>query len=118
MKNFLRISLATAALLASTLVHAATVYIEEFARNTNVQYQSGYMPSLTHQTVVIGGSSTQSAAFSTGTYLIRVEVDATCSIQIGTTNPTATTTSMRFVAGQTEYFLVQPGDKLAVITNT
>ena len=33
-------------------------------------------------------------------------------------DPTATADSKRMAAGQTEYFTVAPGDKVAVITNT
>jgi len=97
---------------------AATVYVDEFQYNPTVTYQAAITPEVTHQTVAITGSSVQSNAFNSATRLIRVHADAICSIQIGSTNPTATTTSARFVAGQTEYFLVNPGDKLAVITNT
>lgn len=107
-----------ASLLLSVQCWAATVYIEEFSDSIPVtRYQAAVAPGITKQTVAIGGSSTQSSAFNTLTRLIRVHADAICSIEIGTTNPTATTSSMRFVAGQTEYFLVNSGDKLAVITN-
>lgn len=102
-------------------VQAATVYIEEFANQpapqSTVLWQAAKAPGITKQTVAIGGSSTQSAAFTSSTTLIRVHTDAICSIEIGGTNPTATVTSMRFAANQTEYFVVNPGAKLAVITN-
>jgi len=108
-----------AALLMTAQCFAATVYIEEYSDSIPVtRYQAAVAPGLAKQTVAIGGSSTQSAAFGANTRLIRVHADSICSIEIGGTNPTATTTSARFVAGQTEYFLVNAGDKLAVITNT
>ena len=107
-----KILFAFAALLMTAQCFAATVYIEEYSDSIPItRYQAAVAPA-------IGGSSAQSAAFGTNTRLIRVHADSICSIEIGGTNPTATTTSARFVAGQTEYFLVTAGDKLAVITNT
>ena len=67
-------------------------------------------------TVPISASSTQSQAFALGTNFIRVHCDAICSIQIGV-NPTAVTSVKRMIAGQTEFFGVQPGHKIAVIQN-
>ena len=73
-------------------------------------------PSLATHVVAIGGASAQSPAFSTGTHLVRVHADANCSLKFGQ-NPTASTTDLRTVAGFTEYFAVNPGDKVAVIAN-
>lgn len=102
----------------ASLANAATVYIEEYGQfRLPVYWQAAQTPGLAKQTVAISGSSTQSAAFGQFTVLIRVHADSICSIEIGGTNPTATATSARFIAGQTEYFLVNAGDKLAVITN-
>lgn len=102
-------------------IQAATLYIEEFANQPTPQatviWQAAKTPGLAKQTVAIGGSSAQSAAFTSSTTLIRIESDATCSVEIGTPNPTATATSMRVAAGVPEYFVVNPGDKIAVITN-
>lgn len=104
----------------------ATVYIEEFSNVAEAgnlvgpaltTAQAAKFPSITGQTVAIGGASTQSNAFSATTTLIRVSTDAICSILIGS-NPTAVTTRMRLAANQTEYFGVRPGDKIAVISNT
>lgn len=75
-------------------------------------------PGVANQTpVAIGGATTQSSAFSARTRVIRVHTDVICSVEIGGTNPVATTDSPRMAAGSTEYFCVTPGDKLAVITN-
>lgn len=112
-----RIAVSLALLLASFQAFAATVYVEEFAAPLPIYYQAALTPGIAKLTVAIGGSSAQSSAFASGVTLIRVHADAICSIEIGGTNPTATATSMRFAAGQTEYFLVRAGDKLAVITN-
>ncbi len=59
-------------------------------------------------------TTTQSAAFNAKTHIIRIHAEAICFIAFGS-DPTATTSSMRMVAGQTEYFGVSPGTKLAVV---
>jgi hypothetical protein len=74
-------------------------------------------PPLAEQTVAIGAGSVQSSAFADRTRVIRVHADAVCSILVGP-NPTATAAKKRFAAGQTEYFRVTGGDKIAVIQNT
>jgi hypothetical protein len=99
----------------------ATLYITEFRGGT--KDRNGFslpvarLPAVAEQTVAIGGTSAQSSAFNADTELIRVHTDAICSILVGS-NPTATATKMRLAAGQTEYFLVVRGSKIAVITNT
>lgn len=75
------------------------------------------MPPLASQTVAIDASSAQSAAFNDKTRIIGVTADAACSIAIGA-NPTADADSFRLAAGQTIFYEVQPGHKIAVITNT
>lgn len=98
----------------------AKVYITEHTRPTI--YQGGllpvaYMPPLATQTVAIGGSSVQSAAFNAKTVMVAVHTDAICSVEFGS-NPTATANSRRLAANTTEYFEVTPAQKVAVITNT
>lgn len=98
----------------------ATFYIAEYDR-LGVDYrglvQAGQEPAIATQTVAIGGTSTQSAAFNARTKFIRVHCDAICSVSFGT-SPTATTSTPRLAANQTEFFGVVPGHKVAVITNT
>lgn len=97
----------------------AVVYIAEFAGTYADHGRGGsaaFAPPVAEQTIAIGGASAPSAAFNTGTTLIRVHTDAICSIKIGTA-PTASATTSRLAAGQTEYYAVRPGDKIAVITN-
>jgi hypothetical protein len=96
---------------------AATLYVTEIqgAPPTSVYYQAAKMPAVANQTVSIGVASAQSSAFNSLTGLVRLHADIACHIVVGGTNPTATATSMRFIAGQTEYFVVKPGDKVAVI---
>lgn len=103
-------------LFACAAANAATVYVSEFG-NFQGLYQAALVPEITHQTIAITGASVLSNAFNVGTHLIRVESDATCSVQIGGNSPIATATSMRVSAGVPEYFIVQPGQRLAVITN-
>lgn len=66
--------------------------------------------------VTIAGASAQSAAFNASTRYVRLHTDAICSIAFGA-DPTATTASRRMAADQTEYFAVEGGHKVAVITN-
>lgn len=92
----------------------ATVYVSEYG---DIRANAAFEPRVADQTVAIGAGSAQSAAFNAATRFIRVHTDAICSIDIGA-NPTATATKSRLAAGQTEYFYVYPGHKIAVITNT
>ena len=59
-----------------------------------------------------------SSVFSTNTHLVRVHTDAICSIIIGATPLTASTSNARMAANQTEYYNVEPGQVLSVIANT
>lgn len=107
----------------------ATLYITEFQAlgqaglptngyGPNGPTQAAQQPPVVDQTpVAITGASAQSAAFNAATTLVRIHTDSICSVLFGA-NPTALTTSARMVAGQTEYFGVLPGMKVAVIANT
>lgn len=105
----------------------ATLYITEYAKQGGghpLAVPVGEEPELANQTVSISGSSTQSSAFNNNTSLLRIHTDAICSIEFGT-NPTATTSTKRLAANQTEYFAVVPPGasgatalKVAAITNT
>ena len=99
----------------------AVVYIEEFPESPvgkNGQIiPAGRQPSLATQVVSITVGSLQSAAFNAKTKFIRMHADSVCSYLFGS-NPTATTTTPRMAANQTEYFAVNAGDKVAVISNT
>ena len=98
----------------------AVVYVSEFnaiGGTGNFNVVSAQQPSITDQTIAIGGGSVQSAAFNTNTNYVRVHTDAICSIKFGS-NPTVSAANARLAASATEYFVVVPGQKLAVITNT
>jgi hypothetical protein len=92
----------------------AKVYITEYA---NTGGNAALEPAQAHQTITSSGTSGQTSAFDATTNFIRVHTDGIVSIAIGS-NPTATTSTTRLAANQTEYFCVRPGHKLAVITNT
>jgi hypothetical protein len=96
-----------------------TLYITEYERipvGAGGSIAMGAEPAQAYQTVAIGGATQPSAAFGPTTQYIRVHCDAICSLSFGT-SPTATTAFTRLAANQTEYFHVQPGHKLAVISN-
>lgn len=83
----------------------------------NGTIQSVNLPAIATQRIAIGGTSTQSAPFNTTTKAVRLHSDAICSIA-GGASPVATTSSPRMAADQTEYFAVNGGDRIAVISNT
>jgi hypothetical protein len=99
----------------------AAAYISEYVTvgvpgPDGVSFQAPVEPAIAEQLVAISGSSTQSAAFNSQTRMIRVNVDSVASLAFGL-NPTATTSIKRLSAGQTEYFCVNGGSKVAVISN-
>lgn len=98
----------------------AVVYITEYAAQAadaaNRLAPMPKEPAVTTQTVAIGVEA-KSSAFNTLTRMIRVHTDAVCSVLVGT-SPTATTSSPRMAADTTEYFGVEPGQQISVISNT
>jgi len=100
----------------------ATLYVCEYASlatpHSGGNIQVAQEPPNAEQTAAIGASSTPlTNAFNVNTKFIRVHTDAICSIAIGS-SPTATTSKKRLAANATEYFGVEPGWNIAVITNT
>lgn len=100
----------------------AKLYISEYAGQTRdlggQVVPVGDEPTLVEQTpVAISGSSAVSSAFNSKTRFVRIHTDAICSVKFGT-SPTATVNDKRLAADQTEYFGVQPGQKVAVTPNT
>lgn len=99
----------------------ATLYVTEFdgiSVPLGGVAQVCNQPPIAEQTVSFS-SSTASSAFNAATRIVRIHTDSICSIAFGT-SPTATTSKMRMVAGQTEYFAVPVNQsyKVAAITNT
>ncbi|MGO4337885.1 hypothetical protein AB4037_23495 [Labrys sp. KB_33_2] len=103
----------------------AKLYITEFgalgASGLNpgiaMTAQVARQPPVNEQALAIGASSVPSEALDPSTVLVRLHADEACSILFGA-DPTATADSARLAAGQTEYFGVRPGLKIAVISNT
>ena len=96
---------------------ASLLYISEYTQNVIDSPTLVQEPATVIQQVNYAGGSTQSAAFRSDTRMVRLHTDSICSFLFGT-NPTATTTSPRMAANQTEYFKVNPGFKVAAIINT
>ena len=98
----------------------ATLYVTEFAGvggdNQGATVGVLAQPPVAEQTVAIGGGSLASAAFNALTTFVRLHSDVICSVEFGAA-PTASATTARMAAGQTEYFHVVAGQKVAVITN-
>jgi hypothetical protein len=94
----------------------ASLYITEYGSVGSERTPIAQSPRVAMQKLTVG-AETKSAAFQPSTRFIRVHTDAICSIVISTA-PTATTSDSRMAAGDTEYFGVNPGDKLSVISNT
>ena len=117
-----RLFLAAALALCAAPAFADALQITEFqgAPQVAVNYQAATTPANTVQNItIVSNTSVQSAAFAANTGLIRLvcittDADDVCLVAIGGTNPTAGGTSMRMSSGQTEYFRVIAGDKLAV----
>jgi hypothetical protein len=95
----------------------AKLYITEYEGLEKNGLPAAVAPAVTKQTVAISGSAAASEAFNTVTNLIRVHTDVVCSIAIGPA-AVATATDGRMAADQTEYFSVQPGHVISVISNT
>lgn len=104
----MRTLFAALALLCCGLVEAATCNVTEFAERPPVTYQAAIMPALASYNITYTTSSVQGAVFQPTTALVRITCDATGYVLFGT-NPTALLTSLRFSAGQTEYFTIVPG---------
>lgn len=88
--------------------------LKDFARDAGRAEAVAMLPSLGTQALTLTGSTQQSAAFNAATRLVRLHAQVACHVAFGE-SPTATTNSMRLAEGQTEYFGVTPGHKLAVI---
>lgn len=111
-------ALLMAGLMASA-ASAATLYITEYASIGSIGSSATPWPpgaALATQTVAVGGSSTQSAAFNSQTHAVQVYCDVGCSVLIGS-NPTAATTTTVLTAQQPQNFVVAPSQKIAVIAN-
>jgi hypothetical protein len=97
----------------------AAFYITEFA-DTGMNFPTvATQPPVAEQK--LGPSiSTASAIFNAKTALVRCHTDTVCTVEFAGAGalPTATTSTMRMAANQTEYFIVPRGQNysLAVLT--
>jgi hypothetical protein len=72
-----------------------------------------------NQTVTIGAASAACAnGFDPQTHVVRLTASVDCFIKLGPTGVVAANTDTFLPAGQTEYFSVNPGQKVAVIQST
>lgn len=98
----------------------AKLYVTEYTGTGDIAERGAFPkePEIATQ-VVTFTTTTQSTAFNPSTSLVRIHTDAICSVAFGT-NPTATTSSRRMTAGQTEYFKVPSAKSymVAAVTNT
>lgn len=96
----------------------ATAYVVEFAdwpTQLNL-VMAKWTSRVVEQTPITFTTTAQSAAFAATTRYIMFSTDSIFSWTIGS-NPTATTSKMRFQAGEVYHIEVQPGDKIAFVTN-
>lgn len=96
----------------------AYLYVTEYRRQAkdgiSVPMPAGMEPALANQRLAIGAISVASAAFNANTSFVAVNADVACCVTFAAA-PTATTSLTRIPADGTQYFGVNPGDKLAVI---
>lgn len=109
-----KITVTAVLLLLSAPIYADVLYCTEYRRQ-QANYQAALTPPEASQAIAITAVSAQSAAFAALTQLLRLHADVAMCVEVGGTNPTATTSSARLAAGQTEYFVVRAGDKVAAI---
>ena len=98
----------------------AKLYVSEFSTLAQTGTGLGQVvstPPLAEQ-VLSFSTSVTSVAFQSATKVVRVHTDAICSIAFGGSTIAATTGNMRLAAGQTEYYGVQGGGFIAVISNS
>lgn len=96
-------------------------YVTEYCRGAQIEngqlLQVGEEPIVAAERVANAGASTQGSAFNAKTKFIMVHADSICSYKIGA-NPVAVVGEGRMAAGETRYFGVYPGHKIAFVLNT
>lgn len=93
-----------------------TEYAELAVAGRGHMVMAGKEPAVINQQISIGATSAQSSPMSDVTRFIRLHAETSCRVSVGS-NPVAAATSMRMVAGGTEYLGVSPGLKIAVIAS-
>lgn len=97
----------------------AKLYIKEFSTVAVIDGKAAplWPESSIAEQAVSYSTTTQSSAFNRETKYIAITSDGIFSYAVGS-NPTATTSNFRVPADQILVFEVQPGDKIAAVTNT
>lgn len=96
----------------------ARLFIREYSTFTvdaNSGQAVGKEPGFDQAPVTIGAGSAPSAPFQPSTKLVRLHTDSICSVCFG--GIAATTNVGRMATNQTEYFGVNAGDVVSVISN-
>jgi hypothetical protein len=78
------------------------------------------VPKIVNNNVAITAGSLASNPFNANTAIVRITVDAACSVKFSQDPglvPVATVADMRLAIGDTHLFGVRPGDIVAVIAN-
>ena len=88
-----------------------------FGVDPNTGQAVAKVPPITEQ--VIAAAPGNTAAFNAATKFVRVHngTAAGVSVAFGVGVTVATTTNMRLAANQTEYFMTNAGDQMAVVAN-
>lgn len=99
----------------------ATLYVTEYTKlahdGRGMTIIVGLEPSTTQTQAISGTSAT--VTLRNSTTFARLHTDAICNIAFGGSSVTATASSMRLVAGQTEFFGISTGAMtVAVIQGT
>jgi hypothetical protein len=78
-------------------------------------YRPG-VPGTTFENMTAGAASSASTALAPAGTILRVKaVDQPIRLVVGPGTPVATASSLYLSAGETEYYLVHPNDRVAVI---
>lgn len=97
------------------------VYITEYAALARDRFDfhiaAGKEPAIAEQVRTVSGASAQSSAFNEQTAFVMVHASEACHLAFGS-NPTAATTAHRMGAGETRFYGVITGHKLAAIAGS
>lgn len=98
------------------------LYITEYANAPQAQLGQvlacGAEPGVAVQVIDFSAGAAASAAFNAKTTFVRIHTNAICSLRFSTAGTAATTSYPRMAANATEFYGVQPADKVSVIINT
>lgn len=97
------------------------LYITEYAflarDGANYHIAAGREPAIAEQTVSVSGTSAQSSAFNAQTRFVMIHASESLHLLFGD-NPTAVVTKHKMASGETRFYGVNPGDKVAAIAGS